>query len=61
MRSRKFPTFDEAIKYLEERGKLEYFGRVGYRAEQCVYTFFHRDGRVFGLRVHDDGKVEITD
>lgn len=60
MKSRQFPSFDEAIAYLESKGELKYWGRVGIRAEICYYTL--TIGRVkYMLYVHEDGKVEIRE
>ena len=60
-KSRKFPTIEKAITYLEERGKLEYFGRAGQNYEYCVYKFTHKYGMVYHLSVYDDGTVVIRD
>jgi hypothetical protein len=61
MRSRQFPSFKEAIAYLEERGRLEYFGRAGLNYEYCVYNFHHNDGYMYRVNVYDNGKVEIRE
>lgn len=60
MRSRQFDTFDDAIKYLEERGELKYFGRIGNRNEICPYSFVHK-GIKYSLNVHLDGLVQIRE
>jgi hypothetical protein len=58
MKSRKFPTFDDAKAYLESRGKLDFFGKVGDRDQCYVYTL------TIGVKVYHllvtDGLVEVT-
>ncbi|CAG7651271.1 hypothetical protein PAECIP111802_04922 [Paenibacillus allorhizosphaerae] len=51
----RFATYEEAMAYLEERGKLVYFGRVGNRAETYVFNIHLPDGRVNGLFINEDG------
>lgn len=60
MKSRKFPTFDEAIQYLEAAGELKYFGRAGLSCEYCVYTLTV-NGRKYYVDVYDDGKVVVKE
>jgi len=59
MKSRKFPTYDEAKAYLESVGKLQFFGRVGNNAEIYVYTLTI-GAKEYHLNVYADGKVELT-
>jgi|GEM_PF-5631638 len=63
--TRQFPTFEEAIRYLESKGTLEFFGRVGTNAEKCLYRFTLHDGRKYLLNVHitgeEIGKIEVTE
>lgn len=54
-----FPSFEAAVAYLEERGTLQYFGRNGRMAEQFIYIFTHKDGRVFHVDVYNDGKMVV--
>lgn len=61
MKTRKFPTYDEAITYLSERGKLEFFGRVGDRAEIYIYKFTLHSGKIYRLNVYQDGNVEVRE
>lgn len=61
MKSRQFPSYEEAKKYLEERGTLQYFGRAGINYEYCVYTLTLHNGIKYHLSVYDDGKVEIRE
>jgi len=56
---RKFPSFEEAIAYLEERGKLTFFGWNGLENEYAVYNYQHHDGRRFHVNVYKDGKIEV--
>jgi hypothetical protein len=58
MKSRKYPSFNEAITYLESKGELKYWGRID--AETCIYTYQCKEG-FFRLYVHDDGLVEIRE
>lgn len=60
MKSRKYPTFDEAITYLKSKGELKYWGRIGDKAEICHYTY-KCNGELFRLNIYDDGKVEIRE
>ncbi|WP_426455400.1 hypothetical protein ACP26L_36000 (plasmid) [Paenibacillus sp. S-38] len=56
---RQFASNDEAISYLEERGKLVYFGREGLRAEKYCYTLTLPNRLVYHLFVYEDGLVEV--
>ena len=60
MRSRKYPTKEEAYAYLNAVGKLEFFGRVGLNYEACLYKIHLFDGRVYSIQVYDDGTVELV-
>lgn len=57
---KQFPTYEEAIKYLEERGRLEFHGRDGREYEYCVYTFYHHDGRKFYVDVYNNGLMVVN-
>lgn len=59
MQTRKFPTFEEAKAYLEERGRLEFFGTIGWNPQYFVYNLYLHDGRTFHINVYEDGLVEI--
>jgi hypothetical protein len=59
--NRQFHSFDEAIAYLEERGRLQYFGRAGEKFEYCVYKINLHDGREYRINVYLDGKVEVIE
>lgn len=61
MKSRKFESFDAAIAYMEERGKLEYFGRIGRHYACYIYTLHLHTGWTYKLRVYDDGLVEVVE
>lgn len=56
---RKFYSREEAKAYLEQKGKLEYFGVVGDRGEKYVYNLTTPDGRLHRMLVHEDGNIEI--
>jgi hypothetical protein len=56
---RQFPTREEALEYLRERGELQYHGREGHNFEFCVYTYTLESGKKFMLFVHDSGLVEV--
>ncbi len=56
---KKFPSFDDAVKYCESRGKMKYFGRVGYNHEKSVYTLY-RESKTYYVSIRDDGLVEVT-
>lgn len=60
MRKRKFESFESAKSYLEERGELEYFGRIGNNAEICLYHYKHK-GVVYTLYIYLDGLVTIRE
>jgi hypothetical protein len=60
MKSRKYPTFQEAITHLESKGTLTYWGRIGRKAEICLYSYII-DGVSYDLNIYDDGKVEIRE
>jgi hypothetical protein len=58
MKSRKYPSFNEAITELEKIGKLHYWGRID--ADTCLYTYTV-GGEMFRLYIFEDGKVEIRE
>jgi hypothetical protein len=60
MKSRKYPSFNEAIADLESKGKLEYFGWEGQTEGYYVYSFTTK-GILYRLRIFKDGKVEIRE
>lgn len=60
MKSRQFPTFEAAIAFLEERGKLEFFGREGHNCDIFIYNFTC-EGRLFHLWIYENGKVEVKE
>lgn len=60
MKSRKFTSFEDAVKYCEERGTLKYFGREGSNFEYCVYTLTI-GMKVYHLFIYDNGKLVVTD
>jgi hypothetical protein len=60
MKSRKYPSFQEAITDLSSKGKLKYWGRIGDNFEICLYTFRYR-GFDYTLNIYDNGKVEIRE
>lgn len=53
-----FTSLDEAVAYYEKFGRLEFFGRAGQNYEYCVYNYHVRDGRVLGINIYNDGRVE---
>jgi hypothetical protein len=53
-------TFEEAKAYMEERGKLEFFGRIGENATCFVYTLT-TSWKTYRVFIYDDGKVEVMD
>lgn len=61
MKSRKYPSFQAAKSDLESKGKLEFFGRVGLNYEACLYKIHLYDGRVYSIKIYDDGTVELVD
>jgi hypothetical protein len=60
MKSRKYPSFQDAITYLESKGELKYWGRIGLKYEICLYSYII-DGVKYTLNITDDGKVEIRE
>lgn len=58
MKSRQFPSFNDAIAYLESKGELRFHGRAGSYAEYCIYTLTIGI-RVYELKIYMDGKVEV--
>lgn len=59
MKSRKYTSFEDAVKYCEERGSLKYFGRQGDKFEYCVYTLTI-GVKIFHVNIYDDGMVKVT-
>ena len=60
MKSRKFPTFEDAKAYMEKAGEVKFFGRAGERYTQCIYTLTV-GSRVYHISLHDDGLLEVVD
>jgi hypothetical protein len=60
MQSRKYPTFQEAITYLESKGTLIYGGWEGQTEGYYIYNFTFK-GIVYRLKIFKDGKVEIRE
>jgi hypothetical protein len=60
MKSRKFPSFNEAIAYLESKGELKYWGWEGQTEGYYVYTYLF-EGVTYNLAIFKDGKVEIRE
>ena len=61
MKSRKYPSFQAAKSDLESKGTLQFFGRVGLNYEACLYKIHLYDGRVYSIKIYDDGTVELVD
>jgi len=54
VRKRKFKSFDEAKEYLEERGKLTYWGRIDM--DTLFYSYIN-NGVNYELFIQLDGLV----
>jgi hypothetical protein len=60
MKSRKFPSFNEAITYLESKGKLDFYGWEGQIEGYYIYNYT-TEGILYRLKIFKDGKVEIRE
>jgi hypothetical protein len=58
MKSKQFPNLTDAVSYMEERGKVQYHGVIGYN-EYYVYTLTI-GVRVFHVNVYEDGRLVVT-
>jgi hypothetical protein len=58
MKSKQFPSMEEAKAYMMERGKLTYFGTEGWNPEKYGYTLTI-GVRVYHLFMYKDGLVEV--
>lgn len=52
-----FSSLEEAKKYYEKYGKLEFFGRGGHMYEYCIYNYRVKDGRKLRINIYNDGRV----
>jgi hypothetical protein len=59
MQSRKFPTLEDALSYMKERGKVTYWGREGTDAKTYVYTLTI-GVKVYDILLHEDGLLRVT-
>ena len=60
MKSKQFPSLEEAQAHMKERGDLKYFGREGTDAKTYVYTL--TVGMiVYGILLESDGYLRVTD
>jgi hypothetical protein len=55
MKSKQFPSYEEAESYMKERGELKYWGTEG---NAYVYTLTIGI-KVYHLLLEDDGLVEV--
>jgi hypothetical protein len=55
MKSKQFPSYEEAVTYMNERGEVKFWGTEG---KAYVYTLTIGI-KVYHLLVHDDGLVEV--
>jgi hypothetical protein len=60
MRQRKFESIEAAEAYLEERGELKFWGRIGHNAEICLFSYKHQ-GWEYTLYIYMDGLVQIRE
>jgi hypothetical protein len=58
MKSKQFPSLEEAEAYLQSRGKLEYGGREGTDAKTHVYSLTV-GMKVYVLLVDETGLVRV--
>jgi hypothetical protein len=58
MNSKQFPSMEEAKAYMEERGKLIYWGREGTDAKTYVYTLTIGI-RVYHILLHENGNLRV--
>lgn len=61
MKSRKYPTTEEAYTYLNSVGKLEMFGRAGHDYEYMVCKLTLHNGKHYFVDVYNDGWVRLPD
>jgi hypothetical protein len=58
MKSKQFPSMEAAKAYMEERGKLIYWGREGTDAKTYVYTLTI-GGKVHHVLLEEDGYLRV--
>jgi hypothetical protein len=60
MKSKQFPSLEEAKSYMKSRGKVTYWGREGTDAKTYVYslTIGHI---VYHILLESDGYLRVTD
>lgn len=58
MKSHKYDSYDEAVKFLKSKGQLKFWGRIGNMAEIHLYTI-NVDFNEYTVYVYEDGLVEI--
>jgi hypothetical protein len=60
MKSRKYPTLQEAITDLKNKGELDYYGWEGQTEGYYIYNYT-TEGILYRLRIFKNGKVEIRE
>ncbi len=61
MKSRKYPTVEEAYEHLNTLGKLETFGRSGTKYEYMVCKITLPSGQSYFIDVYRDGNVILSE
>jgi hypothetical protein len=59
MKSKQFPSLEEAKEYMKSRGKVTYWGREGTDAKTYVYSLTI-GVMVYDILLHEDGLLEVT-
>jgi hypothetical protein len=55
MQSKQFPTFDDAVAYMEKAGTVKFIGR-----EEDVYIYTLTIGNtVYQIMLHEDGMLKV--
>lgn len=58
MKSRKFPTFEEAKAYMEKAGVVKFVGRDGDQYQTYIYTLT-TGSKIYQIKLSQDGHLEV--
>jgi hypothetical protein len=58
MKSKQFPSLEEAKSYMMKRGELKFFGTEGRNPEKLCYTLTIGI-KVYHIFMHEDGLLEV--
>ncbi|MDB5055057.1 MAG: hypothetical protein JWM44_3107 [Bacilli bacterium] len=61
MKSRKYPSFNEAITYLKSKGDLKYWGWEGQTEGYYVYSYVTHKGVKWHIDIYKNGLIKYRE